>query len=265
MQKCKKLYKIKITIYAVFPSLSRPGRNRAHVVQVHRPGACIYGGSSHRSWTRVYCVYVLPLVPLRPRASAFIADFSGRYPSAVSRRSRSRGPQDAFVARRTMRVPVSHEDVYREPTTPRRGAPAYAGRAKVGLDLSMHDSRSREVRAAHEQQGWPCGCASKCIVCIRQLEPRLFPAHWFQLVSRLVCIVQSLSGAYLITLIRKIKSLLAFSDLKIGSTQRIKQKNPQCRKHINHLSIYILFALFLKFKYFRVFIVLNPTRWLLQK
>lgn len=45
----------------------------------------------------------------RPRTSAFIADFSERFPSAVSRRSRSRCSQDAVVARRTMRVPVSHE------------------------------------------------------------------------------------------------------------------------------------------------------------
>lgn len=99
----------------------------------------------------------------RPRASAFIADFSERFPSAVSRRSRSRGPHD-----RRCRDAVAHHEGT-DKSREAHGEPRRHGEECTGVCGSC-ESRARFVDArltiARELHGWPCGCASRCIGCI---------------------------------------------------------------------------------------------------
>lgn len=175
---------------------------------------------SRRTWTRVYCVYVLPLVPLTGCASAFIADFSERSPSAVSSRSRGPGTRRCHGTAHYEGTGKSRE-VHGETATP--STAKYTGVCGSCESWARFvDARltiARELHAAHEQQGWPCGCASRCIGCIRRAaSARFFPAHWFQLVPRLVCIVHSLCGAvsrYNINKKNRDACLLDFNDLEL--------------------------------------------------
>lgn len=101
-----------------------------------------------RTWTRIYCVYVLPLVPLTGCASAFI-DFSERSPPCLA--DLVAPAHDAAMARRTMRVPVSHEKSTEKPRShPRRSTRSRCMRVvrKLGsiCRCTTHD-RARAARS----------------------------------------------------------------------------------------------------------------------